>query len=145
MKITASILFICLACKGTWAQTPREAVSKACLYYIEGFYEGDTSKLISSLKPSLYKLGFWKNKQTGNYDPDGTMSYRQALDYAIGVQQKKRFAKPGSPKQVEVLDIGNVIASAKITAWWGTDYLLLSKQDDKWMIEQVIWEGPPVQ
>jgi hypothetical protein len=37
----------------------------------------------------------------------------------------------------------NTIASAKVTAWWGIDYVLLSKQGDKWIIEQVLWEGPP--
>jgi phosphohistidine phosphatase SixA len=45
-------------------------------------------------------------------------------------------------RKVEVLDIGNHIASAKVTAIWGIDYMLLSKDDGKWMIEQVIWEGP---
>ena len=57
---------------------------------------------------------------------------------------KKSFAKPDAPKKVEVLDIGNTIASAKLTAWWGIDYVLLSKQPDKWVIEQVLWEGPPI-
>jgi hypothetical protein len=120
----------------------KEKVEKACLNYIEGFYEGDTTKLIAALKPNMYKIGFWKNK-TGTYDFDGQMTYRQALDYAKGVLTKKNFAKADSPKKVEVLDIGNTIASAKVTAWWGIDYILLSKQNDKWMIEQVLWEGPP--
>ena len=43
----------------------KEKVERACLNYIEGFYEGDTTKLIASLKPSLHKLGYWKNKNTG--------------------------------------------------------------------------------
>ena len=70
------------------------------------------------------------------------MTWRQALDYAKRVSEKKNFAKPGAPKKVEVLDIMNTIASAKVTAWWGVDYILLSKQDSTWMIEQVLWEGP---
>ena len=109
----------------------------------KGFYEGDSSKLIASLKPSLYKFGYWKNKTTGNYDPDGQMTYSQALAYAKTVLDKKNFAKPDAPKTVVVLDIMNSIASAKITAWWGVDFVLLSKQGEKWMIEQVLWEGPP--
>ena len=39
-------------------------------------------------------------------------------------------------------DIMNSIAAAKVTAWWGVDYILLSKQKEQWMIEQVLWEGP---
>jgi len=41
-----------------------------------------------------------------------------------------------------VLDVMNAIASAKVTGWWGYDYILLSKQNDKWMIEEVLWKGP---
>jgi hypothetical protein len=124
------------------AQESREKVERACLDYIEGFYEGDTTKLINCLKPSLYKFGFWKKDKESKYEPDGYMTYRQALDYAKRVLEKKKFAKPESPKKVEVLDVMNNIASAKITAWWGIDYILLSKRDDQWMIEEVLWEGP---
>ena len=122
----------------------KEKVERACLNYIEGFYEGDTTKLVAALKPSLYKIGYWKNKNTGVYDYDGQMTYRDAMSYAKGVMDKKNFAKPDAPKKVEVLDIGNSIASAKVTAWWGIDYILLSKPGYKWIIEQVLWEGPPV-
>ena len=120
----------------------KEKVERACLNYIEGFYEGDTAKLIASLKPSLHKIGYWKNKDTGVYDFDGQMTFRGAMDYAKDVTTKKKFAKPDAPKKVEVFEIGNTIASAKVTAWWGIDYILLSKQGDKWIIEQVLWEGP---
>ena len=71
------------------------------------------------------------------------MTYRQALDYAKNVMEKKNFAKADAPKKVEVLDVMNTIASAKVTAWWGVDYILLGKQNGKWIIEQVLWEGPP--
>lgn len=70
------------------------------------------------------------------------MTWSQAIDYAKKVFEKKNFAKPDSPKKVQVLDMLNTIAVAKVTAWWGTDYIFLSKQHNKWMIEQVIWEGP---
>ena len=120
----------------------KEGVKKACMNYIEGFYEGDTSKLITCLKPTLHKFGFWKDKESGKYENDGFMTFEQAKAYAKNVMEKKRFAKPDAPKKVEVLDVMNHIASAKVTAWWGVDYILLSKEGDKWMIEQVLWEGP---
>ncbi|MFI5129377.1 MAG: nuclear transport factor 2 family protein [Chitinophagales bacterium] len=141
MRKLILLLVLCSSVKFSTAQE-KEKIEKACLNYLEGFYEGDTTKLITALKPSLYKYGYWKNKTTGNYDPDGQMTYRQALDYANSVMEKKGFAKPDAPKKVEVLDMMNTIASAKVTAWWGVDYILLSKQDNKWKIEQVLWEGP---
>lgn len=142
MKKVISIFLFVIFAKFTTAQNAKEDITKACLNYIEGFYEGDTAKLIQSLKPSLFKFGYWKDKKSGKYAPDGNMTYRQALDYAKEVFTKKQFAKSGAPKKVEVLDIQNTIASAKVTAWWGVDYILLAKQEDKWRIEQVLWEGP---
>ena len=142
MKKIIFLLLLCTTVKYSTAQE-KEKIERACMNYIEGFYEGDTTKLRETLKPSLYKFGYWKNKTTGNYDPDGQMTYREALDYAKNVMEKKNFAKTDAPKKVEVLDIMNTIASAKVTAWWGVDYILLAKQGNKWMIEQVLWEGPP--
>jgi len=133
-----SFLFIASLCKSQ----DKENIERACLNYLEGFYEGDTTKLITALKPTLYKIGFWKNRTTGIYDFDGQMSYRQALDYAKNVLAKKNFAKADAPKKVEVLDIMKTTAAAKVTAWWGYDYILLSKQNEKWIIEEVLWEGP---
>ncbi len=142
MKKLLPLFLFCTCTTFASAQNSKDAINKACLDYIEGFYEGDTAKLIRSLKPSLFKFGYWKDKNTGQYAPDGNMTYRQALDYAKRVAEKKNFAKPDAPKFVEVLDIQHTIAAARVTAWWGVDYILLAKQDNKWMIEQVLWEGP---
>ena len=141
MKKIVFLLMLCMFTNFLVAQD-KENVEKACLNYIEGFYEGDTTKLVAALKPTLYKIGFWKNKTTGAYDFDGQMTYRQAMEYAKGVLAKKNFAKANAPKKVEVLDIMKTTAAAKVTAWWGIDYILLSKQNGKWMIEEVLWEGP---
>ena len=142
MRKLSIIFLLCLVVKLTAAQEAKEKVERACLDYLEGFYEGDTAKLIRSLKPTLYKFGYWKNKTTSNYDPDEHMTYAEALAYAKKVMEKKSFPKPGAPKKIEVLDIMNTIAAAKVTAWWGVDYILLAKKDERWMIEQVLWEGP---
>lgn len=125
------------------SEADKAGVSKACMNYLEGFYEGDTTKLIASLKPTLHKYGFWKDKDSGKYESAGYMTFTEAKAYAKNVLVKKKFPKDSAPKKVEVLDIMNNTACAKVTAWWGADYMLLSKEGDKWMIEQVLWEGPP--
>ncbi len=144
MNILYTILVILLAISISNAQTdaPNYQIEKACLNYLEGFYKGDTTKIIASIKPTLHKFGYWKNDQSGEYMEEGYMTYQQAIDYARGVSENKRFAKADAPKKIEVLDVSNHIASAKITAWWGIDYVLLTRYKDKWMIEQVLWEGP---
>ena len=142
MKKLLFLFLVCLFAELSVAQETKQKIERACLDYIEGFYEGDTAKIIRSIKPSLYKFGYWKNKTSGKYEPDEHMNFQEAINYTKNVYEKKKFTKEGSPKKVEVLDIMNTIAAAKVTAWWGVDYILLSKQDDKWMIEQVLWEGP---
>ncbi len=127
------------------AQTAAEeaGVKAACMNYLEGFYEGDTTKLINCLQPTLHKFGFWKNDKTGKYNEKGHyMTFEEAKKYARNVIEKKEFPNADAPKHVEVLDVMEHIACAKVTAWWGHDYMLLTKNGDKWMIEQVLWEGP---
>ncbi|MCB0399814.1 MAG: nuclear transport factor 2 family protein, partial [Winogradskyella sp.] len=43
----------------------KEQIETTLNNYIDGFYQGDTLKLKASLKPRLYKFGYWKNKDTG--------------------------------------------------------------------------------
>ena len=143
MQRIITIALIFLALNTMLAQTSnKEGVEKACMNYIEGFYEGNADKLKESLQPSLNKFGFWKHKDTGAYAQVPHMSYEKAIAYANNVLEKKEFTPKDAPKEVQVLDVSNSIAAAKVTARWGIDYLLLSKRGEKWMIEQVIWEGP---
>ena len=64
MKTLLSILLTLCLTNISFAQSTADqtGVKAACMNYLEGFYEGDTTKLIASLQPSLNKLGFWKNK-----------------------------------------------------------------------------------
>ena len=34
-------------------------------------------------------------------------------------------------------------ASIKLVAEWGVDYMHLAKFDGKWMIVNMLWQGPP--
>lgn len=110
--------------------------------YIDAFYKGDTVKLKAAIKPRLNKFGYWKNKETSSYEYYDFMDYDKAMRFVQNMKDEGRTRDENTIREVEILDIGNHIASAKVTALWGIDYVLLSKDDGKWMIEQVIWEGP---
>lgn len=143
MKLTLSTLALLFFVQLSFAQTAdTKGVEKACMNYLDGFYEGDTTKLIASLKPTLYKYGYWKDKDSQKYEGASHMTFEKAIDYSKRVLAKNEFPHKNSIKEVEILDISNHTAAAKVTAWWGTDYMLLSREGDKWMIEQVLWEGP---
>ena len=126
---------------GSAAAAERELVKRAVLDYVEGFYEGDTTKLQRSLRPELAKFGFWKAKDSTRYAPSN-MTYAEALAYARRVRAQARPTPPTAPKAVELFDVQDQTASAKLTAWWGTDYLLLGKYDGRWMISHVVWQSP---
>src|SRR5690606_42140986 len=114
---TTLILFLISFSIITNAQDSSDStlVNRACLNYIEGFYNGDTSLLIASLSPELNKFGYWKIKETGEYNHAGKMSFEEAKNYARNVAEKKHFVSEKAPKKVELLDLGNTIAAAKVT------------------------------
>lgn len=119
-----------------------EAVRRAVLDYVEGFYEGDTTKFVRSIRPDVYKYGFWRPRDSTSFQPE-QMKWEEFLSYANRVKANKRFAPATAPKEVVVFDLQNMTASAKVTAYWGTDYVLLGNFDGKWMITSVLWQSPP--
>lgn len=116
-------------------------VHRAMMDYIEGFYEGDSAKIIQSVSPEVTKYGYWKDKNATTYAGE-PMSFQEMIDYAVKVSTKTKKAKIGTLEKVEIFDLQDQTASGKVTAWWGTDYILLEKVNNKWLIRMVLWQGP---
>ena len=123
------------------ATSERDEVERAVRDYLEGFYEGDTVKLMRSVWPSVFKYGFWKPKDSTAYAPE-QMPYAEVLDYARKFRAAKRTTPPDAPREVTIYEVQNQTASAKVRAWWGTDYVLLGKVRGKWMVMEVLLQGP---
>lgn len=141
-KVYLCVLVLLMSFQVNAQNSEDEAVKRACMDYIEGFYEGDEAKLKRSLSPNLLKFGYMKKRGSEEYASAGQMTYEEALSYARSVKEKKQFPKPDAPRGVEIYNVGATIAAVKVTAWWGFDYVLLAKKEGKWMIEQVLWQGP---
>jgi Putative lumazine-binding len=126
------------------AQAPseREAVRRAALDYIEGFYEGDAAKIRRSIRPEVAKFGFYHSGSAAAWESE-PMSFDEMIAYAERVKSSGRGAPPDAPKEVVILDVQDQTAAAKVIAWWGTDYLQLAKYDGRWMILHVLWQSPP--
>ena len=126
------------------AQAPadREAVRAAVLDYVEGFYQGDTVRLVRSVWPEVRKYGYWRSKPDAPYAGQA-MPFADFMSYANRIRSGASKTPAGAPKDITVFDVQDQTASAKLTAWWGTDYLLLAKEKDRWMIVQVLWQSPP--
>jgi hypothetical protein len=122
------------------ANRDREEVIRAATDYLEGFYEGDTVKLARALRPDVSKYGFWADS-TGKYAGE-RMTFAEAIAYGKKVRARNRPVPAKWPREVTVFEVQDQTANAKVTAWWGTDYLLLGKYDGKWMISDILWQGP---
>jgi hypothetical protein len=117
-------------------------VRRAVLDYVEGFYEGDTAKLARSVWPEVRKYGY--ARAAGGAYRGMAMSFPAGfMGYANGVRAGRGGPPAGAPKEIAVFDVQDQTASAKLTAWWGTDYLLLARENGRWMITHVLWQSPP--
>lgn len=142
-SLAACALLTMIATPGRAQARPDSAgVRRAVLDYVEGFYEGDTTKLIRSIRPEVAKYGFFVPRDSSRYSGEA-MPWAEFLSYANGIRSRGRPAPATAPKEIVVYDVQDQTASAKLTAWWGTDYLLLAKYDGRWMIRMVLWQSPP--
>lgn len=122
----------------------RERVRRAALDYIEGFYEGDSTKLVRSVHPDVHKMGFSRGRNAAGYQMS-RMPWAEFLAFARNVKASGRTRPVTDPREVQLLDVLDQTAAVKVTAYWGTDYLLLAKYDGRWMITQVLWQTPPAE
>ena len=122
------------------ADTGREGVERAVLDYVEGVYEMKPELIERSVHPELVKFGFARRSADDDWRTI-PMTYEQLMKLAATYYEEAGGAPPDAPKKVEILDMLNQTASAKLTADWGVDYFHLAKYDGKWKIVQVLWQS----
>lgn len=126
--------------ESTSGHADRQGVERAALDYLEGFYEGSEDKIRRGVHPDAHKFGFYR--EDGEYH-QSPMSFEEMLAFARNVRESQNFPRADAPKRVEVLDVLDQTAVAKVYAWWGSDYLTLARYDGEWKIVQVLWQSPP--
>lgn len=124
----------------TQAAESREAVRLAALDYVEGIYNVQPERIQKSVHPTLDKRGFYKKDQSTPY-AEMPMTFDQLVN--LSKTWNKEGKRDTSVKQVEVLDVLDQTAVAKVRASWGVDYMLLGKFDGTWKITQILWQSPP--
>lgn len=121
-------------------EVDREGARRAALDYLEGFYEGSDEKLRRSIHPEVDKFGF-SRPAAGQPYRRIPMSYEQMFQFAESVRGGRNLPPEGAPREVELLDVQDQTAVAKVHAWWGTDYLQMARYDGRWMIVHVLWQS----
>jgi hypothetical protein len=79
-------------------------------------------------------------QQDGTYK-QGQMTYSQLLDVARNWNKDKK--RDTTIKEIQVLDVLDQTATAKIRAQWGIDYMQLAKFDGTWKIINIVWQTHP--
>ena len=127
------------------AQTAADSsgVRQAATDYLDGFYTGDSTLHIRSIRPEVYKFGFWRARDSVRYAAGEQMKWSQFHDFTRRVKARGQAPSPNWRKDVQLLDVLDQTAAVKVTAYWGTDYLLLGKFDGRWMITHVLWQSAP--
>lgn len=120
-----------------------KAVKQACMNYINTFYNADTTLAYKSIHKSLRKTGFYFAEQYQKYSKQLEMPFDALIDLAKKWNVNEESADENSPKKVEVFEVADKTAIAKVTAVWGIDYISLFKEDDEWMIVNVLWQSKP--
>jgi hypothetical protein len=119
----------------------KEMVHAAIEDYVDGLYLVQPDRIKKSVHPELMKKGFWKGKDKTEYAYDGFMTFDQLVELA-GKWNAKGWLGKDAVKKIEIFDVQDQTASGKLTAYWGTDYFQLAKFDGKWMIVNILWQGP---
>jgi hypothetical protein len=142
LRIVSTAIALLLAPTDGFAQTSADSakIRATAMNYIEGFYEGDSTKLIRAVRPEVYKYGFYRAPDSTSYR-GMQMTWAGFMSYARNVKTNNRQEPASAVRKVKLLDVLDQTAAVKVTAVWGTDYLLLAKFGSEWMITHVSWQS----
>lgn len=147
MKTVLLSALLTLSIATVFAQgSPQEdlaGVRQACFNYIDIFYKVDTTLAYESIHPTLQKRGFAFSEKTGAYSKQLEMPFPALIRLAKTWNKDGSRVNADSPRVVDVFEIADKTASAKVTAVWGIDYIHLIKENGRWMIVNVLWQSPP--
>ncbi len=125
------------------APSEHVAVERAVLDYVEALYQVKPELIERSVHPALHKQGVYRPEGASEYRIPSLMSFEQLKDLA-GRWNVDGQRGPDLTHEVEVLDVLDMTAAAKLTAEWGIDYMQLMKSNGTWKIVHVIWQSHPL-
>lgn len=130
-----------LAAQEAFGKTDKELVYAAAEDYVLGLYNVEPERIARSVDTLLTKLGYYDYDGKSYYNVP--MTYQKLYDLSAKWNAKGDRANAESPKKIEIFDVLDRTASAKLTAVWGIDYMHLGKIDGKWKIVNIMWQSLP--
>ncbi len=117
------------------------AMTATALNYIEGWYEGNATRMEMALHPELAKRMVYTDPKTGRSQLN-QMSAMTLVQYTR-LGGGSRTPKEKQRKEVTILDRFNNAAVVKVVAADWVDYLQEAKVNGEWKIINVLWELKP--
>lgn len=125
----------------TDAQSNRVLVHNAIEDYVLALYNVEPDRIARSVDTTLHKIGYYDHDEKSyNHVP---MTYQQLYDLAAHWNKNGDQANDESPKVIDIYEVHDKTASAKLTAKWGIDFMHLSKVDGRWKINNIMWQSNP--
>ena len=117
------------------------AIRETALDYIEGWYEGNASRMERALHPELAKRIVRTDPKSGRsgLGSQSAMTLVNATKAGGGT----RTPEARRLKDVRILDIFENAASVRVDASDWVDYLQVAKWNGRWVIVNVLWELKP--
>ncbi len=117
----------------------KDDIQEVLMNYLESIYKTEPSLVPDIADASLQKSGFYfsSKKQEWSYND---MTYAELIHTAESYN-KKKWIPQDAPKSIELIEIKEKVALAKVKAIWGFDYVLLSKEKDKWKLNKILWQS----
>lgn len=118
-------------------------VTQAAYNYIDAFYKADTTLAYKSVHKEVRKVGWWYNDKKKAFTDNLEMPFDKLVALAKKWNATGKRANEKSVRVVEILEVSDKIAVAKVTAVWGIDYLNMVKTNDGWKSINIIWQSKP--
>jgi hypothetical protein len=115
-----------------------EAIRSVIMDYIEGWYLGDVTRMKKALHPDLAKRGYHvvPSTKTINLVHVGASNMFAYTEAHLG----KLDAGVDMAIKVDIWDVCDNTASAKVTSVKFVDHVQLARFGDDWRIVNVLWE-----
>ena len=116
-----------------------EAITAVARDYVEGYFDGDESRMRRCLHPELVKRTIWHHPETGDWGLGRPSSAEAMIGWARDGVGRTAVAH-GRPIQITIEDVFRHIASVTVLSQPFMDYLHVAKIGDQWLIVNVLWE-----
>lgn len=108
--------------------------------YVNSIYKQDTASIAGYTDELIQKSGYYYGKKNSHWSYH-FMNYQELFQTALNYNAKD-WIPEWAPIDITIFEVKEKVASAKVKAIWGFDYLLLSKnQNGDWKIDKILWQS----